>query len=101
MPSEDEENESGEKVNAEIPQFVKNYALHLGTPIVVWPFYEAPELLRMTCNSNGGDEDWLAVVAPTYKGRYIRWMEDPHFGCSGVDVYRFSDGWSVHVGCHA
>ncbi len=90
------------RIDTDLPADIKKAMLALGAPVAVWSFYEAPEVLQKACDGSGGDEDWLALVAPGFfKAHYVPWMEEPHFGCCCVDVYWFKDGWSVRVGSHA
>lgn len=73
-------------------------------PIAVWRFGDAPAYLQ-ALSSNGGDEDWLAVV-PDYlveDGEYISWLEVPAFGCCCVDNYPHPNtpGFVVVIGSHS
>lgn len=73
-------------------------------PIAVWRFEDAPVFLQ-DLSTNGGDEDWLAVV-PDYlveEGYYIPWLEVPAFGCCCVDRYPHPEtpGFEVVIGSHA
>lgn len=46
-------------------------------PILIWPFYQAPEVLRKLSQS-GGDEDWLVVFNAENKRaleKYPLWLE--------------------------
>jgi len=44
--------------------------------IKVWPFSEAPDTYRLM-STNGGDEDWVALVPLEWKDRYyIGWLEE-------------------------
>jgi len=72
-------------------------------PIRVWPFHDAPQKLR-NLSTNGGDEDWIAVIPPNFSGRYINWAEaGGAFGCCCVDEYDHPtrSGYKVRIGSHA
>lgn len=45
-------------------------------PILVWPFYEAPEELQ-ALSQHEGDEDWLAKVPKHLANEYIAWLKAP------------------------
>lgn len=70
--------------------------------ITVWRFCEAPEELRKL-STNGGDEDWLAVLPPTMASDYIPWIESSGFGCAGVYTHNHptQPGYIVKIGCHS
>ena len=73
------------------------------SPIKVWKFHDAPTLLR-ELSTNGGDEDWIALVPNSYEGEYISWMQEgTPFGCCCVDKYTHEDyeGFEIFIGCHA
>ncbi len=77
---------------------------HAAEPIRVWRFDDAPEELR-ALSTNGGDEDWLAVL-PTYlKDEYVGWLQSgTSFGCCRVEEIAYIyEGRSVcvAVGSHA
>jgi hypothetical protein len=68
---------------------------------VVFRFHEAPEALLKVCCLNGGDEDWLVVMAgqeeePDWLPRWISHMDS----CDDPDVYIISNS-IVYVGSHA
>ena len=69
-------------------------------PILVWEFRSAPEEFR-SLSTNGGDEDWLAVVPASFAGQYIGWLEDGSFGACDVDKYMLPDGRVVYIGSHS
>ena len=75
--------------------------------ILVWRFCDAPEDLR-ALSTNGGDEDWLAVVPTSFldKDGYFNvpsWIEYGTFGSCSVDRYDHPDGSGaqVFIGAHA
>ena len=70
--------------------------------ITVWRFDDAPERLR-ELSTNGGDEDWLALVPPKFSEYYLRWLEVPYFAVCTVDEMEdpAQPGWRVYIGCHA
>lgn len=72
----------------------------LGGPIVVWRFRDAPAVLQAV-STNGGDEDWLAVVPPALVGEWVGWLDSEKFGCSAVDGHRLSNGAEVVIGSHS
>lgn len=71
--------------------------------IQIWRFEDAPEALRKL-STNGGDEDWLAVIPPNLKEEWIPWMDSgTSFGCYMVFEYEhpIKVGYVVRIGCHA
>ena len=66
--------------------------------IRVWYFDDAPKQYR-DLSTNGGDEDWLALVPKDYK-RNPLWLEFGTFGVCSIDSYECADG-TVYIGCHA
>lgn len=70
--------------------------------IRVWRFEDAPKELQ-DLSTNGGDEDWVALIPPRLKDAYIPWLEQPSFGCCDVDSYEHPElpGYTVKIGCHA
>jgi hypothetical protein len=71
-------------------------------PIHVWRFGDAPKHLR-DLSTNGGDEDWLAEVAPEVAGMSSLWMTSGSaFGFCDVDEYPHPTrpGWVVRIGSH-
>lgn len=70
--------------------------------IRVWRFEDAPESLR-AYSTNGGDEDWLAVVPPDVEGRhYIPWLQPgSSFGVCDVHRFELPDGTAIYIGSHA
>ena len=75
----------------------------LSQAIIVWDFDDAPEELRKL-STNGGDEDWLALVPMAMAERYIGWLNEPAFGCCSVEDH-FADyqgiRYKVVIGAHA
>lgn len=72
-------------------------------PIQVWRFGEAPADLQ-ALSTNGGDEDWLALVPNSYRVEEIFWMSSGGpFGCCSVDKYAhpFDSRLIVVIGSHA
>lgn len=71
-------------------------------PILVYRFQDAPEELRRL-STNGGDEDWIAVVPPGFPLDEfgIGWIESPRFGCYRRQKIERPDGSTVYIGCHA
>lgn len=70
--------------------------------IRVWRFEDAPEELR-NLSTNGGDEDWIALIPPKLAGEYIPWLARGPFGVCDVDNYEHPElpGYKVKIGCHA
>lgn len=71
-------------------------------PIIIWRFYDAPQELR-DLSTNGGDEDWIAVLPPAYTKEWILWMDEgTAFGRCRVDVFPHpsKEGYEVRIGCH-
>ena len=71
-------------------------------PILVYRFHEAPVALQ-ALSTNGGDEDWLAILPPSIGDTYIGWCEQPAFGCSSVEEYPHPTkrGYRIRIGSHA
>lgn len=75
----------------------------MSDPIEVWPFDKAPRWLQEDC-SQGGDEDWIAVLPiGMTEDDWIGWI---HGGqgfsiCGEPDVVELSDGRIAYVGRHA
>lgn len=67
--------------------------------IAVWRFHEAPEQYQHL-STNGGDEDWLALVPFEMREAYIPWLEYGPFGVCSIDRYEHADG-IVYIGSHA
>ena len=67
-------------------------------PIEVWRFEDAPKHLQ-DLSTNGGDEDWVAVVPPWLAKEDIRWMRTA-FGCCCVNEYEhpYLEGFVVRIG---
>lgn len=70
-----------------------------GAPIVIWPFYDAPDELQ-SLSENGGDEDWIAVLDSGFDQPFFL-EEGGRFGCCCVDSYSLEDGRTVLIGCHS
>jgi len=75
-------------------------------PIQVWRFHDAPKELQHL-SLHCGDEDWLALVPPNYKGAHLGWAEGgTPFGCCDVSEHtvEFNSAWkdwTVLIGAHA
>lgn len=68
--------------------------------VIVWSFYDAPQHLR-DLSTNGGDDDWIALVPAGYE-HYLGWAEDGgRFGCCCVDEHTLPDGRRVLIGSHS
>lgn len=67
-------------------------------PILVWPFYDAPEELRRL-SPHGGDEDWLAFV-PADQETPAWLAEGTPFGVCDVAEIPVKNG-RVFIGAHA
>jgi hypothetical protein len=67
-------------------------------PFVVFPFDEAPEVLRNLCHRNGGDEDWLVIAReePEWTPSWLERMSSD----GDLDVYCLESA-VVYVGSHA
>lgn len=70
-------------------------------PIFVWPFDEAPESLKLL-STNGGDENWLALVPKCYTKLWIPWLDDGgSFGVYKVYRHELENGSIVFIGAHS
>jgi len=71
--------------------------------VKVYRYQDAPDHLKKL-STNGGDEDWIAVIPENLAEEYFPWMEEGTvFGCCCVDEYEhpFYPGCKVRIGCHA
>lgn len=69
-------------------------------PIKVWRFEDAPEEYRKL-STNGGDEDWLALIPHAQANDYISWTESGGFdACQDPSTYYHADG-IIKIGAHA
>ncbi len=68
--------------------------------IHVWAFADAPEHLK-ALSTNGGDEDWVALVPKDYPYPWIGWLElAPFDSCGDPQRYEIAEG-TVYIGSHA
>lgn len=71
--------------------------------IKVYRFHDAPYSLKKL-STNGGDEDWIAIVPRNIWEKehgYIGWLESgSSFGCCNVDMFEF-ENFLVFIGSHA
>ncbi len=68
--------------------------------IKIYKFNDAPEELKKL-STNGGDEDWIAIIPPNLQDEYIPWFEEgSSFGCFKVEEYMLGNGDKVLIGCH-
>jgi hypothetical protein len=70
--------------------------------ILVWPFHDAPEELK-ALSTNGGDEDWVALVPAKLVKDYESQGEPAWIralGVCDVDCYDYLD-MKVYIGSHA
>lgn len=79
------------------------------SPILLWRFEDAPDELQKL-STNGGDEDWLAEIPPSYfkdkdcdyfgplpvYGLYNTGHQDPE-----EVPHPFKEGWKVRIGSHS
>lgn len=70
-----------------------------GPAILIWRFDDAPGELQ-ALSTNGGDEDWIALLPRTMKDEWIPWLDVDAFGCCSRDQYDY-EGRAVIIGCHA
>jgi hypothetical protein len=71
--------------------------------IRIWRFCDAPEELR-NLSTNGGDEDWVALIPPILAGEWIGFLDEgTSFGCCSVDKFQHPElpGYIVKIGSHA
>jgi hypothetical protein len=67
---------------------------------MVWHFAGAPKEFQ-ELSTNGGDEDWVAVLPKDF-GWAPMWLEEGgSFGCCSVDEHELPDGRRVFIGSHA
>lgn len=70
-----------------------------GPTILIWRFDDAPGELQ-ALSTNGGDEDWVALLPAAMKDEWIPWLDVDAFGCCSRDRYEY-DGRTVIIGSHA
>jgi hypothetical protein len=72
-------------------------------PIQIWKFEDAPKELQ-ALSTNGGDEDWLAIVPDYLTDEYIGWLEEGSaYGCCCVNEYNHPTiaNYKIKIGCHS
>lgn len=78
-------------------------------PITIYRFQDAPKQLQ-ALNTNGGDEDWLAIIPTHFKNQWIGWLkEGSSFGPCRVQTHDHPEpprtkqkkGYQVRIGCHS
>ena len=75
----------------------------MNPPIKIWPFHLAYKELQ-DLSTNGGDEDWVAVIPDYLEDLQLPWMaEGSAFGCCCVNEYDHPTikGYKVRIGCHS
>ena len=70
----------------------------MSKPIRVWPFEQAPQAYQ-DLSPHGGDEDWVALVPPSLRERYIPWIE--RLGICDTSTHEQEDGSIIYIGAHA
>jgi len=79
------------------PQRLPRLVRTTPTPIMVWRFRDAPEVLRRLSTS-GGDEGWLALLPDD---NVPLWCDGGgSFGICNTEIHRLADGRVVAIGCH-
>lgn len=70
--------------------------------IKVWRFEDAPTDLQ-ALSTNGGDEDWLALIPPELAAERwaMGWLDSQAWGCADSQDYTLADGSIVCIGSHA
>jgi hypothetical protein len=71
--------------------------------IKIWSWDNAPDYLK-NLSEHGGDEDWVAVLPPSYQEQYIPFLEDgSSFGYCEVSRHEHPrlKGYQVRIGAHA
>lgn len=71
-----------------------------GKVILVWRFDDAPGQLK-ALSTNGGDEDWLALLPVEFAEAWIPWLDTDAFSCCSIDTHKLPDGRVVRIGSHA
>lgn len=67
-------------------------------PIQIWEFHDAPEKLK-SLSTNGGDEDWLALIPKGYDVPHFL-EHNRSFGVCDTDRHDLQDGSVVLIGVH-
>ncbi len=72
-----------------------------GRVIKVWKFDEAPKKYQ-ALSTNGGDEDWIALVPKSMSEEWIGWLEKgTSFGCPASEEHKLKNGDVIRIGCHS
>ena len=67
---------------------------------LVFEWGSAPDVVRIVCALNGGDEDWVVLTSEVWDVDFPpRWLSATGT-CGELDEYRF-DGFRIFVGSHA
>lgn len=72
-------------------------------PITIYKFEDVPKGLQ-SLSTNGGDEDWLAIVPKHLTKKWIPWLEEgTTFACCTVETHPHPTikGWEIRIGCHS
>lgn len=68
--------------------------------IKIWEFYKSPKKYQ-EMSTNGGDEDWVALI-PKELDYVPSFMEEgTSFGCCSVDRFNLKNGDILLIGSHA
>jgi hypothetical protein len=77
----------------------------LGSAICIWDWDHLPKEIKEWIDEQGidpSDCDWIAVVPPEYKDKYISWLNEPYFSSCVVKTYDLSpEGYTLVMGYHA
>jgi len=67
--------------------------------VKVWKVKDCPKEI-MDCFENHDDIDYIAFVPESLRDDYLRFLEQPHFGCCNVEEHDVVGG-KVVVGYHS
>jgi hypothetical protein len=69
--------------------------------ILVWAWDDAPKRFK-DLSPHEGDEDWVALLPPSWNGVVPLWMEDGgRFAVCDLSVHPQEDGSAVCIAAHA
>lgn len=73
------------------------------SPIQIWKFEDSPKELK-ALSTNGGDEDWLAIVPDHLATEQIYWLEEgSSFGPYKVEEFNHPSlrDYKIRIGSHS
>ena len=87
-----------------LPNDVTTGLIQSESAICIWKYNKHPHELVPYHFTFDGDEDWVALVPPMHKNKFISWLQPGgRFGVCDVSCNecQIFPGYTVYVGCHA